>query len=258
MKFTPEHEQIADTVRKFVAKEINPHVRRVGGRAAVPQPRGVQEARRPRPAGHQVPDRVRRHGPRLQLLDGDGRGAGRLQLRRRADGHRRADRHVHAGAGALRLATSCSASSSRPPSPATWWAASASARPAAAPTWRRSRPRRARTATTTSSTARKMWITNGMQADWCCLLANTSRGRAAHEQDPDHRAAWMRPASRKQKIHKIGMHCVGHRAAVLRQRARAAAQPDRPGRHGLHLPDAAVPGGAAVGRGELAARRSTA
>ena len=26
MRFTPEHEQIADTVRKFVAKEINPHV----------------------------------------------------------------------------------------------------------------------------------------------------------------------------------------------------------------------------------------
>ena len=26
MKFTPEHEQIADTVRKFVANEINPHL----------------------------------------------------------------------------------------------------------------------------------------------------------------------------------------------------------------------------------------
>ena len=26
MKFTPEHEQIADTVRKFVAREINPNV----------------------------------------------------------------------------------------------------------------------------------------------------------------------------------------------------------------------------------------
>ncbi len=26
MQFTPEHEQIADTVRKFVAKELNPHV----------------------------------------------------------------------------------------------------------------------------------------------------------------------------------------------------------------------------------------
>ena len=26
MKFTPEHEQISDTVRKFVANEINPHL----------------------------------------------------------------------------------------------------------------------------------------------------------------------------------------------------------------------------------------
>ncbi len=26
----------------------------------------------------------------------------------------------------------------------------------------------------------KMWITNGMQADWCCLLANTSEG-AVHQ-----------------------------------------------------------------------------
>ena len=26
MKFTPEHEQIADTVRKFVTKEINPYI----------------------------------------------------------------------------------------------------------------------------------------------------------------------------------------------------------------------------------------
>ena len=25
MQFTPEHEQISDTVRKFVANEINPH-----------------------------------------------------------------------------------------------------------------------------------------------------------------------------------------------------------------------------------------
>ena len=23
----------------------------------------------------------------------------------------------------------------------------------------------------------KMWITNGMKADWCCLLANTSEGK---------------------------------------------------------------------------------
>jgi citronellyl-CoA dehydrogenase len=90
------------------------------------------------------------------------------------------------------------------PSPATWWAASASAKPAAAPTWQRSRPRAARTATTTSSTARKMWITNGMQADWCCLLANTSDGAGAQEQVADH-GADGRPGITRQKIDKIGM-----------------------------------------------------
>ena len=35
----------------------------------------------------------------------------------------------------------------------------------------------------------KMWITNGMQADWCCLLANTSEGAGAQEQVADHGAA---------------------------------------------------------------------
>ncbi|MFO1407427.1 MAG: acyl-CoA dehydrogenase family protein [Steroidobacteraceae bacterium] len=51
----------------------------------------------------------------------------------------------------------------------------------------------------------KMWITNGMKADWCCLLANTSEG-------PVHRnkSLIMVPLDAKgvsrQKIHKIGMH----------------------------------------------------
>ena len=51
----------------------------------------------------------------------------------------------------------------------------------------------------------KMWITNGLQADWCCLLANTSEG-AAHK----NKSLIMVPLSAKgverQKIHKIGMH----------------------------------------------------
>ena len=34
MKFTPEHEQIADTVRRFVAKELNPHL--PAGRTRLP------------------------------------------------------------------------------------------------------------------------------------------------------------------------------------------------------------------------------
>ena len=51
----------------------------------------------------------------------------------------------------------------------------------------------------------KMWITNGMQADWCCLLANTSDG-------PPHKNKSLivvpmdTPGITRQKIHKIGMH----------------------------------------------------
>jgi citronellyl-CoA dehydrogenase len=97
----------------------------------------------------------------------------------------------------------------------------------------------------------KMWITNGLKADWCCLLANTSEGPAHKNKSlivvpMDAPAS---PAEDPQDRHEQ----LRHRAAVLRQRARAAAEPDRPGRPGLHLPDAAVPGGAAVGRGLVAA-----
>ena len=51
----------------------------------------------------------------------------------------------------------------------------------------------------------KMWITNGLQADWCCLLANTSEG-------PPHKnkSLIVLPMDAKgitrQKIHKMGMH----------------------------------------------------
>ncbi len=51
----------------------------------------------------------------------------------------------------------------------------------------------------------KMWITNGMQADWCCLLVNTSQG-APHK----NKSLIMVPMNllgiTRQKIHKIGMH----------------------------------------------------
>ena len=54
-----------------------------------------------------------------------------------------------------------------------------------------------------------------------------------------------------QKIRKIGMHSQRHRPDLLRRGARAAALPHRRGGPGLHLPDAAVPGRAAVGRRQL-------
>jgi citronellyl-CoA dehydrogenase len=51
----------------------------------------------------------------------------------------------------------------------------------------------------------KMWITNGLQADWCCTLVNTSEG-PVHK----NKSLIMVPMDAKgierQKIHKIGMH----------------------------------------------------
>ena len=51
----------------------------------------------------------------------------------------------------------------------------------------------------------KMWITNGMQADWCCLLANTSEGQP-HKNKSMIIVPLNSPGVTRQKIEKIGMH----------------------------------------------------
>ncbi|MDO8448863.1 MAG: acyl-CoA dehydrogenase family protein [Rhodoferax sp.] len=51
----------------------------------------------------------------------------------------------------------------------------------------------------------KMWITNGMQADWCCLLANTSDA-PAHKNKSLIMVRLDSPGVTRQKIEKIGMH----------------------------------------------------
>ncbi len=50
----------------------------------------------------------------------------------------------------------------------------------------------------------KMWITNGLQADWCCLLANTSDG-PAHKNKSLIIVPMDLPGITKQAITKIGM-----------------------------------------------------
>jgi citronellyl-CoA dehydrogenase len=50
----------------------------------------------------------------------------------------------------------------------------------------------------------KMWITNGLQADWCCLLANTSDG-PAHKNKSLIVVPMDAKGITKQKIEKIGM-----------------------------------------------------
>jgi citronellyl-CoA dehydrogenase len=51
----------------------------------------------------------------------------------------------------------------------------------------------------------KMWITNGLKADWCCLLANTSEG-SPHKNKSLIIVPLNVPGVTRQKIHKIGMH----------------------------------------------------
>jgi len=51
----------------------------------------------------------------------------------------------------------------------------------------------------------KMWITNGLQADWCCLLANTSEG-PAHKNKSLIVVPMDAKGITRQKIRKIGMH----------------------------------------------------
>ncbi|MBX3532412.1 MAG: acyl-CoA dehydrogenase, partial [Rhizobiaceae bacterium] len=51
----------------------------------------------------------------------------------------------------------------------------------------------------------KMWITNGMKADWCCLLANTSDG-APHKNKSLICVPMDAKGITRQKIRKIGMN----------------------------------------------------
>ncbi|MFO1328111.1 MAG: acyl-CoA dehydrogenase family protein [Rubrivivax sp.] len=51
----------------------------------------------------------------------------------------------------------------------------------------------------------KMWITNGLKADWCCLLVNTSDG-PAHKNKSLIVVPMDAPGITRQKIRKIGMN----------------------------------------------------
>jgi citronellyl-CoA dehydrogenase len=52
----------------------------------------------------------------------------------------------------------------------------------------------------------KMWITNGLMADWCCLLANTSDEGGPHKNKSLIIVPMDAAGITRQKIHKIGMN----------------------------------------------------
>jgi citronellyl-CoA dehydrogenase len=252
MKFTPEHRQLDDTVVKFCREGTQPLRPRMGEGREFPSHEVFKKLGDLGLLGLKYPEEYGGAGLDFSYSDGDGRGAGPcncggVPMAIGVQTDMATPALARFGSDELR------ASSWRPPSPAT----------GGLPGRQRTR-RRLRRGGGEDHGAKseggdyvingtKMWITNGLKADWCCLLANTSDGPPhknkslivvpmdapgiTQAEDPQDRHAQLR-----------------HRAAVLRQRARAQAQPHRPGRPGLHLPDAAVPGRAAVGRGRFAAQ----
>ena len=173
MQFTPEHEELRRSLQTFIDREINPHVDE------------WEEA------GSSPPTRCSRRWAMLGLLgltkpaEYGGTGLdysyamvmaeelGHINCGGVPDGDRRADRHGDAGARPLRQRRAASANSWRRRSPATTSPASASPKPAPAPTSPRSRPRARKVGGDYVINGGKMWTTNGTQADWMCLLANT-------------------------------------------------------------------------------------
>ena len=87
----------------------------------------------------------------------------------------------------------------------------------------------------------KLYITNGTQADWLCLLARTSdeggyRGMSQIVFPTDTPGF-----SVSRKLDKLGNRSLRHRRAVLRRRPGAGGQHHRRDRPGLPAADAAVP-----------------
>jgi citronellyl-CoA dehydrogenase len=204
MKFTPEHEQIADTVRKFVANEINPHLPEWEAAGQFP--------------AHQV---FKKMGD-LGLLGikypaefgGMGLDFSYSMVMAEALGE--------CNAGGVPMAIGVQTDMCTPA--LARFGSDALRREFLAPSIAGdmvgcigvSETGGGSDVAALKTTARKdgddyvingskMWITNGMQADWCCLLANTSEG-SPHKNKSLIIVRLDSPGVTRQKIDKIGMH----------------------------------------------------
>jgi len=79
----------------------------------------------------------------------------------------------------------------------------------------------------------KLWITNGAQADWMCCLANTSDGSPHRNKSLIIVPMKTKGVTVERKLPQDRHALLGHRADLLRRRARAAASPDRTGSMGF-------------------------
>ena len=203
MKFTPEHEQIADTVRKFVAKEINPYIAEWEAAQEFPSHQvfkklgdlGLLGLKYPTEYGGMALD----FSYSMVMAEALGEcNAGGVPMAIGVHTDMCTPALARFGSDELRreyLAPSiagdmvgCLGVSE----------AGGGSDVAALKTSAR------RDGDDYLINGSKMWITNGMKADWCCLLANTSDG-SAHKNKSLIIVPMDAPGITRQKIRKIGM-----------------------------------------------------
>ena len=204
MKFTPEHEQIADTVRKFVAKEINPHLPAWETAGIFPAHKVFKQMGDLGLLGIKYPTEFGGLGLDFSysMVMAEALGecnAGGVPMAIGVQTDMCTPALARFGSDALRhefLAPSiagdmvgCVGVSE----------VGGGSDVAALKTTAR------KDGADYIINGSKMWITNGMQADWCCLLANTSEG-AAHKNKSMIVVRLDSPGVTRQKIEKIGMH----------------------------------------------------
>ena len=204
MKFTPEHEQIADTVRKFVAKEINPHIAQWEAAGQFPAHEVFKKMGDLGLLGIKYP--VEYGGMGLDfsyaMVMAEALGecnAGGVPMAIGVQTDMCTPALARFGSDELRrefLAPSIAGDlvGCIGVSEVTGGSDVAALKTVAE-----------KDGDDYIINGSKMWITNGMQADWCCLLANTSEGQA-HKNKSLIIVPLDTPGVTRQAIYKIGMH----------------------------------------------------
>ena len=204
MKFTPEHEQIADTVRKFVAKEINPHVAdwEVAGEFPIHAvfkkmgELGLLGIKYPAEYGGLGLD----FSYSMVMAEALGEcNAGGVPMAIGVQTDMCTPALARFGSDELRREFLAPSIAGEMVGSIGVSEAGGGSDVAALKTTAR------KDGDDYIINGSKMWITNGMQADWCCLLANTSEG-SPHKNKSLIMVRLDSAGVTRQKIHKIGMH----------------------------------------------------
>ncbi len=234
MNYTHEHLEIQKTLKRFIDEEINPHVDEWEAAEIFPAHQVFKRLGELGLLGLTKPEEYGGAGLDYSYAMAMAEALGHIALRRRADGHRRADRHGHAGAGALRQRRAAKREFLAPAIAGDMVACIGVSEPGAGSDVAGIKSRARKDGDDYVITGQKMWITNSLQADWMCMLVNTGEG-PVHKNKTlvivpmrDGRAAsCTKGIEVAQKIRKIGMNSLRHRPDLFRRGAGAAALPHR-------------------------------